>query len=87
MLVEKGPTLLKAIQHTGRDLQAALLRQALSKPDHRTGRPSDSILGQGHFCRSGQGWWDALWQPCACSVPSFPASSQAHARRGTYGRR
>jgi hypothetical protein len=46
VLVEKGPTLVKAIQHTGRDLQAALLRQALSKPDHRTGRSSDTILGR-----------------------------------------
>src|SRR5215218_1567408 len=40
VLVEESPTPPKALQHTGRDCQPALLRQPPSKPDHWTGRLS-----------------------------------------------
>src|SRR4051794_41761329 len=58
VLVEEGSALLKALQNTRRDLQAALLRQPACKPDHRGGRLSVLIAVRLRGSRNcgGGGW-------------------------------
>src|SRR4051794_5445335 len=70
VLVEEGSALLKALQNTRRDLQAALLRQPVCKPDHRAGRLSVLIAARlrgSRNCAGGRGLGGR-----ACALTSRP---------------